>query len=490
MDSYDMIIINQQQLNGMHSPSFVGLLNECIRKSKDPKKWICDARDLYDQYPTCIHKMNLSEARKVAKDLSLSLDPKLANSDHALVTALAQHWNYPVIITLGQFGSVGHDTKSLCVEHGIHIIKELDPVGSGDAFLAGMALAMGTSSPLQDALHLGNLAAGVFIQPTVFASGINVAALLELESSADYTYNYDLAQDLRRAVYYKETEIEIINTDLLYFRKKSFPKYAIFDLDGTISSLREGWEVVMRESMLEFIAGPTYLTLHVDELRLLNEKIEILIKKTTGVQTIIQMVEMCHLITDFGYVKAEDMLTPQEYKELYANKIRAVVKRKIGRFSSGALQLEDFTMKGALPFVQNLRDKGVTVYLASGTDQTDVLHELEQFGYSHLFNGGIFGSVGDTKNDPKKLVMQTIRKRILKEGGVLERGDCVVFGDGPVEIREGRNQDFVTIGLVSDEKQRYGLNLAKRERLILAGADFLIPDYSWAAELHTVLGWE
>ncbi len=246
----------------------------------------------------------------------------------------------------------------------------------------------------------------------------------------------------------------------------------------------------MRESMLEFIAGPTYLTLHVDELRLLNEKIEILIKKTTGVQTIIQMVEMCHLITDFGYVKAEDMLTPQEYKELYANKIRAVVKRKIGRFSSGALQLEDFTMKGALPFVQNLRDKGVTVYLASGTDQTDVMHELEQFGYSHLFNGGIFGSVGDTENDPKKLVMQTIRKRILKEGGVLERGDCVVFGDGPVEIREGRNQDFVTIGLVSDEKQRYGLNLAKRERLILAGADFLIPDYSWAAELHTVLGWE
>ena len=490
VDSFDVIIINQQQKKGLHTPSFISLLNACIQESKNPTKWICDARHLHKEYPHCMHKMNFSESKHLVKELALTLDTSQHNSDQALVFALAKYWQYPVIITMGQYGAIAHDTHALYEENGIHIIKEVDAVGAGDAFLAGLALSVAGKSSLQDALHVANLAAGVFIQPSVFPEGLTQAALLDLGRDVDHTYNYNLAQDFRRAVYYKDSEIEIINVNLLYSRKKEFPKYAIFDLDGTISSLREGWEVVMRESMLEFIAGPTYMRLSVDELRSLNEKIEILIKKTTGVQTIIQMVEMCHLIRDFGYVKVEDMFTPDEYKELYANKIRAQVKRKIGRFNSGALHLEDFTIKGALAFVQKLRDEGVTVYLASGTDQTDVIHELQEFGYSHLFNGGIFGSVGDTENDPKKLVMQTIRERIEQDGGELQQGDCVVFGDGPVEIREGRKQGFVTVGLVSDEKQRYGMNLNKRERLILAGADFLLPDYSWSSELYAMLGWE
>jgi hypothetical protein len=46
------------------------------------------------------------------------------------------------------------------------------------------------------------------------------------------------------------------------------------------------------------------------------------------------------------------------------------------------------------------------------------------------------------------------------------------------------------VGLVSDERQRYGLNPAKRNRLVLAGADLLIPDFSWGEKLLQHLGWK
>lgn len=488
--SYDLVIINQQQQQGIHTSSFIAKLSALIAKNSGKALWLCDARDMRARYPLCIQKMNAKEAAQAVQELGLSLNDSYSNPMHAYASTLAKHWQTTVIMTLGQYGAIANDMNTLYEENGIHIIKEVDAVGAGDAFLAGLALSLSSGPNLADALHGGNLAAGIYIQPWAFPEGINARSLMELEGDINHIYNYALAQDVRKAVYYKETEIEIINAAVLYSRKKKFPKFAIFDLDGTISSLREGWEVVMKESMFEFIAGPLYQQLSINDYRNLEEKIEVLIKKTTGVQTIIQMVEMCHLIEEFGYVKSEDMLTAEEYKEIYANKIRKVVKQKIGRFSSNSLHLEDFTMKGALPFLTNLRDHGVRIYLASGTDQVDVANELKEFGYFDLFDGGVFGSVGDTENDPKKLVMQKIRERIEQEGETLELGDCVVFGDGPVEIREGRKQNFITIGLISDEKQRYGMNLQKRERLILAGADLLIPDYSWSGELMHILGWK
>ncbi len=50
------------------------------------------------------------------------------------------------------------------------------------------------------------------------------------------------------------------------------------------------------------------------------------------------------------------------------------------------------------------------------------------------------------------------------------------FGDGPVEIRETRKRRGFSIGVASDEVRRFGLNPAKRARLIRAGVNLIIPD--------------
>ena len=56
-------------------------------------------------------------------------------------------------------------------------------------------------------------------------------------------------------------------------------------------------------------------------------------------------------------------------------------------------------------------------------------------------------------------------------------------------MREAKKRGFLTVGIISDEHQRFGMNPAKRERLILAGADILIPDFSWMKILESHLGW-
>ena len=75
----------------------------------------------------------------------------------------------------------------------------------------------------------------------------------------------------------------------------------------------------------------------------------------------------------------------------------------------------------------------------------------------------------------------------LTDIGDKTREKILTFGDGPVGIRETHKKGGYTIGVASDEIRRYGLNLAKRTRLIEAGADLIVPDYSQVDQLLELL---
>jgi beta-phosphoglucomutase-like phosphatase (HAD superfamily) len=65
-------------------------------------------------------------------------------------------------------------------------------------------------------------------------------------------------------------------------------------------------------------------------------------------------------------------------------------------------------MKNAIPFLQKLFDSGIKLYLASGTDVEDVTTEARVLGYDHLFEGRIYGAVGDVNKEAKKIVLDRI----------------------------------------------------------------------------------
>ena len=178
----------------------------------------------------------------------------------------------------------------------------------------------------------------------------------------------------------------------------------------------------------------------------------------------------------------EQILDLHGYKAVYNDELLAMVRRRVEKLQRDELNPVDFQIKNARQILDKLYAGGVRLYLASGTDQADVVAEAEALGYAHLFEGRIFGAVGDVKIETKRIVLE----RIIHEHN-LGGSQFTTFGDGPVEIRETRRRGGVAIGVAGDEVRRFGLNTAKRARLIRAGADLIIPDFSQLDRVLKVL---
>ncbi len=481
LSSYQCIIINEQVLSGLHSPYMQKRLNEVIMRSEDKIIWFSDCRKLHDIYSRTIHKLNESEGFSIA----LSHGYANAGDVDSLALWLSKHWKRPVILTRGENGALVCDGDTVRTVNGIHFISDIDIVGAGDAFLAAMAAASLRGASLYEGAYIGNLSAAVSCTKLYETGHPSCDEVLSLSYDPDFRYSPVLAKDIRKARY--ENDIEIIDIP----RMTGYPAMAIFDHDGTISTLRQGWEEVMRTVMVQCITGGVYDQLDMKMLSRIYDEVDSVIEKTTGIQTIVQMQYLRNLVAKSGYVKDKDILTPQQYKTIYNEALLSHIEKKSSLVRKGLLSVEDVTMKGAVSFLRHLYEKGTKLYLASGTDQEDVIAEARLLGYDTLFEGRIKGSVGNVASDPKKEVID----QILTESGLIEGAtekgvSCIVFGDGPVEMREARKHNIPAVGVLSDEKQRYGKNLDKRERLILGGANLLISDFSDADNLIRICGWQ
>jgi phosphoglycolate phosphatase-like HAD superfamily hydrolase len=68
-------------------------------------------------------------------------------------------------------------------------------------------------------------------------------------------------------------------------------------------------------------------------------------------------------------------------------------------------------------------------------------------------------------------------ERILQENE-LQGPELVAFGDGYVEIEDAKAAGGIAVGVATDEANRQGIDEWKRQRLIAAGADLIIPDFA------------
>lgn len=478
---YQTVIINEQTAQGYHNKSFQAALNRIIEKYENKCIWITDSRHLNDRYNKTIRKLNIHEALGLYRSNN---EHTQENPDYTKVIKwLFSRWEKPVVVTLGEDGAIAINNEGkLHSTPGINIIDQTDTVGAGDAFLAGFALTLASGRTIDEALQIGNLSAAVSVTKLFETGHPQLEEITNLGDSPDYRYNPGLANDKRKALYLKNTQIELIDRG-----KRAFPKVAIFDHDGTISTLRQGWEPIMKEVCINAVLGDSINTAPQEELTVLENRVAEMIEKTTGIQTIIQMHYLREMVISFGYVPPNKIRSPREYKEIYNTKLLEMVLKRVDLFRKDMLDLRDVTIKGSIGFLEMLESRGVQLYLASGTDQDDVRKEADILGYGRFFSGGIFGSLGNVSKDPKRAVIEDIIKQLPLN---ISPEECYVFGDGPVEMREAAKRGFTRIGLVSDEKQRFGINIKKRSRLILGGAQILIPDFSWINILGEYLGWK
>jgi phosphoglycolate phosphatase-like HAD superfamily hydrolase len=474
----DIILINQQVPSGIHTGYFKKRLLEVIQKYPD-KIFMVDSRNFNDFYNGTIRKMNDTEASRLC-GLNRKPDEAIPYSEVASsATSLFERFHKPLFITRGSKGSLTIDKSGISEIPGLMIISKVDTVGAGDSYLAGAASALAAGYNMHIAARLGSFVAGVTVQKLFQTGTATPEEILAIGEDPDFIYSSDLADDIRQAAYQNNTEIEIVNK----WESKPQILHAIFDHDGTISTLREGWELIMAPMMVKAILGDKYLTADESQLRKVKAQVDEYIDKTTGIQTLAQMKGLVDLVRDFGFVHEENSLDEFGYKKIYNDELLRMVGERERKFNNGELTVDDFTVKGAIPFLQKLFDKGVKLYLASGTDEEDVKKEAAVLGYDHLFEGRIYGAVGDIKKEAKKIVLD----RILDLIGVSASGKVATFGDGPVEIRETHKRSGITIGVASNELKRFGLNEKKRTRLIKAGADIIVPDFSQYQELLSLL---
>jgi rfaE bifunctional protein kinase chain/domain len=474
----DVVLINQQVPSGIHTSYFKQELLRVIKQFPE-KMFLVDSRNFNDFYDGTIRKMNDTEAARLC-GLDKAPDEVVLYSEVvASAEELYKRFRKPLFITRGKKGSLTISEHGISDIPGLMIISRVDTVGAGDSYLAGVASALAAGYDMEIAAGIGTFVAGVTVQKLFQTGTATPEEILSIGSDPDYVYASELAEDIRHASYLPKTEIEVVNP----WEGELQVEHAIFDHDGTISTLREGWELIMGPMMVKAVLGKKYHdadeALYQKALTRINDYID----KTTGIQTLVQMKGLLDIIREFGCVPEEEMLDEFGYKKIYNDELLKMVNVREDKFRNGELALEDLTMKNAVPFLRKLHEAGVKLYLASGTDEDDVKKEAEALGYAPLFEGRIYGAVGDVTKEAKKIVLD----RILSSIGESSFGKLITFGDGPVEMRETRKRGGLSVGIASNELKRFSLHEGKRSRLIKAGADVIIPDFSQINQLLKLL---
>lgn len=255
-------------------------------------------------------------------------------------------------------------------------------------------------------------------------------------------------------------DIEIVRPD---FPRGRF-RFVVFDFDGTLSLIREGWPQVMIPMMVEVLRATgtqeddATLTTHVEEF----------VMRLNGRQTIYQMIQLADEVKQRG----GQPLEPLAYKHEYHARLMRRIQVRLDALVGGLAAPNDWSVPGSHAMLERLRDRGLQMYLASGTDVAFVKHEAALLGLTPFFGEHIYGALDDYRSFSKKMIIE----RILKENNL--RGEELLgFGDGFVEIEEVKRVGGVAVAVASDEAKRTGIDAWKRDRLIKAGADVVIGDY-------------
>lgn len=249
--------------------------------------------------------------------------------------------------------------------------------------------------------------------------------------------------------------------------------YALFDFDGTLSLIREGWQSIMIPMMVEYLKDTPNHESDAD----LTDCVKEFVTRLTGKQTIFQMIELADQVTKRG----GKALDPLAYKEEYHKRLLHRIQYRLDALENGTDLPQAHLVPGSMDILMLMRDHGVRCFLASGTDEKFVLHEAELLRLTPWFDG-IYGAQDDYKTFSKRMVIQ----RIISENK-LSGPEFVAFGDGYVEIEDTKTVNGIAVGVASNEAERKGIDEWKRSRLIQAGADIIIPDFTVTAALEKVL---
>jgi phosphoglycolate phosphatase len=241
--------------------------------------------------------------------------------------------------------------------------------------------------------------------------------------------------------------------------------HVLFDFDGTLSLIRQGWPEVMVPMLAEMLprrAGEGEEAVR----RLLFEDI----MRLNGKQTIYQMIQFADRVRERGGEPRD----PLWYKNEYLRRLDQRIEHRLEALRTRASAPDEFLVYGARPVLEELRRRDFSLYLASGTDDRYVRQEAVLLGIDHYFGPHIHGAVDDYRTFSKRMVIE----RLLRENRI-DGSRLLSFGDGYVEIENTKEAGGLAVAVASDEAHNGSgrMDEWKRQRLLGVGADVVIPDF-------------
>jgi len=253
--------------------------------------------------------------------------------------------------------------------------------------------------------------------------------------------------------------------------------HVLVDFDGTLSLIRQGWQQVMVTMFVEMLpplpgeSAAARQQLAFEDIMRLN-----------GKQTIYQMIQLAERIRERGGTPRD----PLEYKREYLRRLDEQIRHRVEGLRSGMIEPDELLVRGARLFLENLVERGLSLYLASGTDEVFVKQEAELLDVARYFGPHIYGALDDYKRLSKKLVIE----RILLENRISGE-QLLAFGDGYVEIQNTKEVGGLAVAVASDEAHNGSgrFDEWKRQRLLGVRAGVVIPDFLDAKPLlETIFG--
>jgi phosphoglycolate phosphatase-like HAD superfamily hydrolase len=251
-------------------------------------------------------------------------------------------------------------------------------------------------------------------------------------------------------------------------------RVVLFDFDGTLSLIRSGWMHVMVPMMVEILvdlkSGETE-----DQLR---EVVEEFVWKLTGKETIYQMIAFADAVKERGGAPLE----PLVYKKIYLDRLWTRIRGRVEELRAGHVSPEKYLVPGSRALLEALKERGMKMYLASGTDEIYMKEEARLLDVDRYFDGGVYGALDDYKTFSKGILIRNILAAAEYTGD-----EFLVFGDGYVEIEEVKQVGGVAVGVASHEPECRSIDDWKRQRLIGVGADYIVPNFLCRDELMSTL---
>jgi phosphoglycolate phosphatase-like HAD superfamily hydrolase len=242
-------------------------------------------------------------------------------------------------------------------------------------------------------------------------------------------------------------------------------RHALFDFDGTLSLIRQGWQDVM----ISYFTAELAASPRGESTKAIENKVRSFVTDLTGKQTIYQCIQLSEEIKKRGGTPKD----PLFYKKEYLFRLDNAIKERMDALKSKSISPESLLLPGSREFLSALQESSVFLHVASGTDLCYVEMEIDYLELSSFFTGRIFGALDDYKSFSKKETISSI----LKNNNI-PASQLLIVGDGYVEIEDGNNAGCYTVGVACDEANPGQIDEWKRQRLIKAGADIIISDYS------------